>query len=95
MLQQRLQIFLAQKQQFQLQMLEVENAIKEVSTAKAPAYKLVGELLIEKNIEELKNELTDKQKELELRIKSLEKQEKAIKDKSTELQKSVAESFKE
>ena len=94
MLQQRMQVFVAQKQQFQLQMLEVENALREVSASKGQAYKLIGELLVEKNAQELKKELEEKQKELDLRINAIEKQEKAIKDKSLELQKTVSESLK-
>ena len=48
-LQQRLQVFASQKQQFQIQLLEIENALTEVSKTKKPVYSLVGELMIEKS----------------------------------------------
>jgi prefoldin beta subunit len=92
-MQQRLTLFAAQKQQLQLQTLDVEAALKELEGTKAPAYKLIGELLIEKPITELKKELNDKKSDIELHLKTIEKQENKIKESALEIQKEVTKSL--
>lgn len=94
LLQQRLNLFANQKQIFQLQKIELENALRELKGAKAPVYKLVGEILIEKSPDTLKKELEEKNNDVDIRIKSLEKQEKSSKDKAMDLQKEVAKKLK-
>jgi len=94
MMQQRLSLFSGQKQQFQIQMAEVENALAEISNAKPPVYKMVGEIMIEKNLDELKNELQEKKVELDIRIKSLEKQESKAKEQALALQKEISAELK-
>ena len=94
MLQQRLTLFNSQRQQFQIQLAEVENALGELAKAKAPVYKMVGELLVEKGIDDLKKELADKKEELDLRVKTLEKQESKIKESALALQKEVQAALK-
>ena len=94
MLQQRLTLFNSQRQQFQIQLAEVENALGELGKAKAPVYKMVGELLVEKQIDDLKKELADKKEELDLRVKTLEKQESKIKESALALQKEVQAALK-
>jgi len=94
MLQQRLNLFANQKQVFQVQQIEIENALKELKEAKPPVYKLVGELLIEKSVDELKKELEEKKSDLDIRIKSLDKQESKTKEKILDLQKEVTEELK-
>jgi len=94
LLQQRLNIFATQKQTFQLQQVEIESALKELESAKPPVYKLVGETLIEKDIEKLKEELKDRKADVEIRIKSIEKQESATKEKVLELQKEITQKLK-
>jgi len=93
LLQQRLNLFANQKQVFQIQQIEIENALKEIKGAKAPVYKLVGEILIEKAPDELKKELEEKKSDAEIRIKSLEKQEEKTKEKALELQKEVTKNL--
>ncbi|MEK6923391.1 MAG: prefoldin subunit [Nanoarchaeota archaeon] len=90
LLHQRLNIFGQQKQQLQIQLLETDNALKELETSKAPAYKLIGDLLIEKNPGDLKKELSDRKDDISMRVKSLESQENKTKDKAMALQKEVA-----
>ena len=90
MLHQRLNIFGQQKQQLQIQLLETDNALRELQNSKAPAYKLIGDLLIEKNSAELIKELSDRKDDINLRVKSLESQENKTKDSAMALQKEVA-----
>jgi len=92
-LEQGLQSYLAQKQQFQTQLVEVESALKELQISKV-SYKIIGNIMVEASKEELKKELESKKEMLTIRIKMLEKQEKQIKDKSARLQSEVVEQMK-
>ena len=94
LLQQRLSLFAAQKQQFQLQLIEADSALAELETAKPPVYRMVGELLVEKPIAELKKDLKEKKEEFELRMKTIEKQESKSRERAQELQKEVTASMK-
>jgi len=94
LLQQRLSLFSAQKQQFQMQLAEVENALAELVKAKPPIYKMVGELLIEKKPDELKKELEEHKTELDIRVKSLDKQESKTKESALSLQKEISAELK-
>ncbi|MAG19857.1 prefoldin subunit beta [archaeon] len=94
MLEQNLQNILMQKQQFQAQLNEAENALKELEKAKGDTYKIIGTVMIASNKTDLKKELKEKQETSNLRIKNIEKQEKLIKEKSTELQNKVMKSMK-
>ena len=91
---QSLHNFLVQKQQFQLQQVEIESALNEIDKTKE-AYKIIGGIMVASKKEELKKELTSKKEVAELRIKSLEKQETQIKEKATKLQSEVMEKLKE
>lgn len=90
LLQQRLQVFSAQKQQFQLQLLEIDNALTELKTAKQPTYILVGGILVEKSKLAITKDLEEKKKELVLKIKSYEVQENKTREKAKELQGELA-----
>lgn len=94
LLQQRLTLFSAQKQQFQVQLAEVENALNELGKTKSTAYKMVGEILLERPADELKKELDDKKVELDIRVKTLEKQENKTKETALVLQKEVQAELK-
>ena len=94
MLQQRLTVFNAQKQQFQMQLVEVDNALGEIEKSKGQIYKIVGEILIEKPASEVKTELHEKKEAMDIRIKTLEKQENKIKEAALALQKEVQAELK-
>jgi len=94
MIQQRMQVLASQKQAFQLQLVEVENALGEVSKSTKPVYKMIGGVLIEKKVAEVKKELEDKKKMLDLRIKNFEKQEESTKKQALDLQKEVTSELK-
>ncbi len=94
LLEQGLQTFLVQKQQFQTQLIEVESALKELETAKE-SYKIIGNIMVQADKENLKKELESKKEMLNIRIKTLEKQEKQIKEKSSKIQSEVVEKIKD
>jgi len=71
-------------------MIEVENALAEVEKTKNPVYRLIGEILVEKPADEVKKELKDEKEELDLRIKTLDKQESKTRESALALQKEIA-----
>ena len=89
LLQQRVSVFATQKQQIQLQLIEIENALAELEKASSPVFKLVGEILIEKQPEELKKELKEKKEDIDIRIKSIDKQEEKTRESLENLQKEL------
>ena len=93
MFEQSLQNILVQKQQFQTQLVEVESALKELDGSKE-AYKIVANIMVSTKKEDLNKDLEEKKESLNLRIKTLEKQETTIKEKAQKLQKDVMESMK-
>ena len=94
MMEQSMQSFLMQKQQFQAQLVEIESALKELEKSKE-AYKIVGNIMVSSNKEDLKNDLQKKKEMAELRIKTLEKQESQIKEKASSVQEEVMKELKE
>ena len=78
----------AQKQQFQLQQSEVSSALTELKGA-SKAYHIVGGLMIEKSSATLITDLNAKHELLEVRIKSIESQERKMQEKKDALQKEV------
>ena len=93
MLQHNLQQLLVQKQQFQLQLNEIDSAVKELKDAKQ-AYKIIGNVMILSDKETLEKDLNAKKDIFELRIKNIETQEDRLRNKSDELQKQVVKEMK-
>jgi len=93
MLEQRLQTLIMQKQNFQSQGLETENALGEIDGAKE-AYKVVGNIMVSMDKEELKKDLTSKKEIFDLKIKNIEKEETKLREETKELQNEVMGSLK-
>jgi len=89
LLEQNMQNFAMQKQNFQAQLLEIDNALKEMEKAKDPMFKIVGNIMIASDKDSLKTDLGSKKDLLNLRVKSITKQENALKDKVKDLQEEV------
>jgi len=90
---QGMQNLLIQKQQFQLQLAEIDSALKELETTEQ-AYKIVGNIMALAKKEDLKKDLKEKKEIIQLRIKSMEKQENQIKEKSSKLQEEILKKIK-
>lgn len=88
LLEANMQQFARQKQQFQAQLIEIESAMKELQKTEK-AFKIVGNIMIESSKEDLNKDLKSKQELLNMRIETMEKQEKTLKDKAEKLQKEV------
>lgn len=75
MIEQASQNLMLQKQIFQLELSETENALSNLKDVKGEVYKIVGNLMFKAEKEILKKELEHKRELLDLRIRSIEKQE--------------------
>ena len=93
MMEQNLQNFAMQKQQFQAQLLEIESAEKELKDSKE-AFKIIGSLMVATDKEKLQKELAEKKEVMNLRIESFEKQEAKLREKAEAMQKEVLEDMK-
>jgi len=87
-MEQSLQSFLAQKQMFQSQLLEVKSALDELKKTDK-AYKIVGNVMVDADKTQLISEMEQKKEVVEIRIKNLEKQETKMREKTSELQSEV------
>lgn len=93
MIEHSLQQFLGQKQQFQSQLMEIESALEELQKTDK-AFRIVGNIMIASKKEELQVDLNQKKEVVELRIKSIEKQEEKLREKASELQSDIMKGMK-
>jgi prefoldin beta subunit len=77
---QSIQNLLVQKQVFQLETVEAKNALDELKKSSGDVFKIVGNLMIKAQKEELEKELIKKKELMELKIKSIGKQEKELRE---------------
>ncbi|HEW89946.1 MAG TPA: prefoldin subunit beta [Candidatus Bathyarchaeota archaeon] len=86
-LQQQLQGTLLRKQQVQLELMEVENALKELEGVEddVPIYKAVGALLVRAEKPKVVQELEDRREFLKLRLEQLEREENRLREQIEEL----------
>lgn len=91
---QSLQNILMQKQQFQSQSMEIESALKELEKTEK-AYKIVGNIMVSSKKEDLKKDLESKKEIVDLRVKTIEKQENSIREKAKKIQEEVSKNIKE
>lgn len=69
----------SQKQQFQLQSSALNEAVSELDkTLEKKVFKAVGNILIQSDTDKVKKELKEKKESIDLRIKSLQKQEELM-----------------
>ncbi len=83
-----------QRQAFQGQLMEIENALKETEKTSGQTYRIIGNIMVASTKEEIKKDLESKKEMFELRIKSFEKQEKQLKERAEQLQSSVLRELK-
>lgn len=88
-LEQNLQNLMIQKQAFQFEENEIINASEELKTSGDEVYKIVGQVMIKSNKAELEKELKSKRELIGLRLKNLEKQENAVREKAMSLKDEV------
>lgn len=91
-LEQTLHNLILQKQNFQMELSETQSALAEMEKSGDDVFKIVGQLMIKTGKEGIKEELSNKEKILELRLKSLERQEDSFMKKLDELKEEVVDS---
>ncbi|TAJ43672.1 prefoldin subunit beta [Methanofollis fontis] len=94
-IQQQLQTVAGQKAQYEMAVKETNRAIEELKEVsdESPVYVNVGTVMMQKEKEKVLAELTEKAETLDLRIKSLEKQEKAMQAKFEQLQAQIKQAM--
>jgi len=78
MLEQNLQNLLLQKQAFQMELTETESALKEIEKSGDEVFKIIGQLMVKTEKSGIKDELLNRERILNLRIKSIDKQESSL-----------------
>ncbi|MEK6875237.1 MAG: prefoldin subunit beta [Nanoarchaeota archaeon] len=79
-IEQNLQAILIQKQAFQLEISETQSSLEELGKSSDEIFKVVGQIMFKTDKEKITEELKSKEKLLDLRLNSLEKQENSLKE---------------
>ncbi|MDP1729047.1 MAG: prefoldin subunit beta [archaeon] len=89
LLEQTLQSLIMQKQAFQLELSEVDNALEELVKNEKEIYKISGSIMIKSSKETVVKDLKQKKDLLSLRLKSINEQEKNLSEKSESIREKV------
>jgi prefoldin beta subunit len=84
-LEQNLQNILFQKQAFQIELSESKESLNALENSDDEVFKTIGQLMVKYEKSKIKEEILNKMKILELRIKTLEKQENTFSEKMEKL----------
>lgn len=82
-MEQNLQNIMIQKQAFQFEENEIISALEEIKTSGDEVYKIIGQVMVKSNKQNMEKELKGKKDLIELRLKNLEKQENMLKERVT------------
>jgi prefoldin beta subunit len=92
-LEQNINSLIGQKQQIQAQQAEIENALSQLEGTEK-VYRIVGNIMVASDRVKVKKELDEKKEFIDLRIKTMDKQEEKLRAKAQELQKAVMDKIK-
>lgn len=82
-----------QKQQYQLQSATLEKSIEELEkTSEKKVYKAVGSILILSDVGQVKKDIAEQKETIDLRVKTLQKQEDALVQKLNKLKSEIEDS---
>jgi prefoldin beta subunit len=93
-LEQNFQQILMQKQAFQIELSETENALSEIAKSEDDIFKIVGNIMIKTDKKKTEEELKKKQELLALRLKSIDSEEQNFTKQTEELRKEVMKKIK-
>jgi prefoldin beta subunit len=88
-LEQNLQSILSQKQTFQAELNEIDNALNELKNYSSDVYKILSGIMIKTDKSLVLKELEDKKNISEIKISSIEKQESLLVKREKELKKEI------
>lgn len=94
MMEQGLQSFAMQKQQLQSKLMELDTALDELGKSET-SYKIIGNVMVKAKQTDLIKELEQSKQRTEVRIKTVETQEQAMRENAKKLQQEVVEQLKE
>jgi prefoldin beta subunit len=94
-IQQQMQNVMSQKTQYEMALREAKRAVEELADVAEDGnvFMSVGTVMMQKKKEYVIKNLTEKQETLDLRIKSLEKQEKMLQGKFEQLQAQIKQAI--
>ncbi|MCK5611658.1 prefoldin subunit beta [Candidatus Pacearchaeota archaeon] len=95
MLEQNLQNLLMQKQAFHMELSETATALAEVDKADDEIFRIVGQLMIKSNKAKVMEDLENKKKLLELRVETMDRQEKNLNEQAESLREEIMGAMKE
>ncbi len=72
-----------------MELSETKSALKEIGNSGDEIFKIIGQLMIKTKKAKIEEELSNKEKIITLRIKSIEKQETPLTKKLEDLQKEI------
>ncbi len=94
-LEKQLEVILLQKNQIKIQLNETNNALDELKHAKGEVYRSVGSLMIKTTKDDAEKDLKDKKELMEVKQKTLAKEEEKLREVVGGLQKKLQEQMKE
>lgn len=94
MLEQNLQNLLLQKQTFQMELTETKSALKQIEKSSDEVFKIIGQLMIRTEKAKIKDELLNKEKIIDVRIKTFEKQEAHLTEHLDKLRQEIMKDMK-
>ena len=84
---------IAQKQQFQSQNIEIENALSQIDGTEN-VFRIIGNIMVASSKEDVKKDLNEKKEIVDLRLKTIDKQEDKLRAKAADLQQDVLKDMK-
>jgi len=93
-LEQNLRNILLQKQAFQLELDETNNALEEVKKTKKDIFRIVGQVMLKTEKKDMQKELKEKKDLLDLRMKSIIKQENQLTETLERLKAEIVDKIK-
>ncbi len=92
-LEQNINTLIAQKQQFQSQNIEIDNALSQIDGTEK-VFRIIGNIMVASAKEDVKKDLDEKKEIAMLRLKTIDKQEDKLRAKAAELQHEVMNEMK-
>jgi len=94
MLEQNIQNLFLQKQAFQMELSETQSSLKELQNSGDEVFKIIGQLMIKTEKPKMKEDLLNKEKLLNVRMKTIEKQESSLTEQLGKIREEVMKSIK-
>ena len=94
--QQQLQNVYIQKENLKIQEMEIEKALEELeNTKQSSAYKIVGNVMVSKTVDNVKKDLSDNKEDLTIKTRSMDTMENKLREKLKDLQNKLKNVIKE